>query len=69
MKKFLALVVVFIAVPSFAQTFKGDECTQDCSGHRAGYEWAERKGIDDASDCHGNSRSFNEGCIAYVEGR
>lgn len=48
-------------------TFMGYTCTKDCSGHRAGYRWAERKGIDDADDCTGNSRSFIEGCKAYVE--
>ena len=42
-------------------------CTSDCSGHEAGYNWAEQKGIDQADDCGGNSRSFIEGCRAYVE--
>jgi len=42
------------------------------SGHEAGYEWAERKGITDSEDCdaageHSNSPSFAEGCNAYVE--
>ena len=41
------------------------------SGHQAGYDWAEEKGIDDDSDCeaagdHSNSPSFAEGCMAYV---
>lgn len=42
------------------------ECTDDCSGHNAGYEWAEEKGISDPSDCGGNSSSFIEGCEAYA---
>jgi hypothetical protein len=42
------------------------ECTDDCSGHDAGYEWAEEKGITDPSDCSGNSESFIEGCEAYA---
>lgn len=42
------------------------ECTDDCSGHNAGYEWAEEKGISDPSDCGGNSTSFIEGCEAYA---
>jgi len=42
------------------------------SGHQAGYEWAEEKGIDDEDACeeagdHSNSPSFAEGCKAYVE--
>src|SRR5687768_13837714 len=32
-------------------TYHGRQCTIDCSGHRAGYEWAERKGITDSDDC------------------
>jgi hypothetical protein len=50
------------------KTFNGYTCTGDCSGHEAGYEWAERKGINNADDCSGNSNSFIEGCISYVEG-
>jgi hypothetical protein len=50
-----------------AGDFKGYPCTEDCSGHEAGYEWAERKDIDEESDCSGNSQSFIEGCQAYVE--
>jgi hypothetical protein len=50
-----------------AQEFHGYPCTQDCSGHEAGYEWAERNGIDDEGNCGGNSNSFIEGCQAYVE--
>lgn len=42
------------------------ECTDDCSGHDAGYEWASDKGIDDPDDCGGNSDSFIEGCQAYA---
>lgn len=45
-----------------------DNCVDDCSGHKAGYEWAEENAINDESDCDGNSDSFNEGCINYVEG-
>jgi hypothetical protein len=42
-------------------------CTDDCSGHEAGYNWAEENGIDDPDDCDGNSNSFIEGCRAYAE--
>ena len=48
-------------------TFHGYECTEDCSGHEAGYSWAEENDISDEYDCDGNSNSFNEGCQAYVE--
>ena len=47
--------------------YKGYRCTVDCSGHEAGYEWAEEKGISDPDDCGGNSQSFIEGCRSYAE--
>lgn len=53
--------------PYVPLTFKGYECTVDCSGHEAGYQWAEEQGIDDPDDCDGNSGSFIEGCRAYAE--
>jgi|GEM_PF-3107760 len=42
------------------------QCTQDCSGHDAGFEWARNHDISDAADCGGDSQSFIEGCQAYV---
>ncbi|MFH1654603.1 MAG: hypothetical protein ABIE74_11205 [Pseudomonadota bacterium] len=48
-------------------TFHGYECTDDCSGHEAGYEWAKENDISDIENCDGNSDSFNEGCQVYVE--
>ncbi|WP_140726554.1 hypothetical protein [Pseudomonas sp. Hp2] len=47
--------------------WQGYTCTQDCSGHEAGYRWAEQRGIEDPDDCGGNSQSFIEGCEAYAE--
>lgn len=43
------------------------ECTEDCSGHEAGYEWAAENDITDPDDCGGKSQSFMEGCEAYAE--
>jgi len=48
-------------------TFHGYDCTVDCSGHEAGYEWAEQHGISDPDACSGDSQSFVEGCRAYVK--
>lgn len=48
------------------QTFHGYVCSQDCSGHKAGYSWAARKQIKNESQCRGNSRSFVEGCKIFV---
>jgi len=39
-------------------------CTDDCSGHEAGFEWAKENEITDG-DCYTESESFNEGCRAY----
>lgn len=47
--------------------FNGYPCTEDCSGHEAGYEWAGENGIESVDDCGGNSESFIEGCMSYVE--
>jgi len=50
-----------------APTFMGYPCGGDCSGHEAGYEWAEENEVNDPDDCDGNSDSFIEGCQAYAE--
>ena len=48
-------------------SFNGYPCTQDCSGHQAGYEWAQQNGITSPSQCGGSSQSFSEGCQSYAE--
>lgn len=45
----------------------------DCSGHEAGYNWAEEHDIDNEDDCdtagdRSNSPSFAEGCKAFANG-
>jgi hypothetical protein len=47
--------------------FNEYECTDDCSGHEAGYEWARNNSIIYKSDCGGNSQSFTEGCESWVQ--
>lgn len=42
-------------------------CTEDCSGHEAGYQWAEEHDITNPDDCGGYSWSFEEGCRKYAE--
>ena len=39
-------------------TFGGSRCTKDCSGHKAGYRWALRKGKASSSS---KSPSFDAG--------
>jgi hypothetical protein len=50
--------------------FKGYRCTKDCSGHKAGYFWAKRKGLNRMDQIPQTpSNSFKEGCMACVKGR
>lgn len=41
-------------------------CTDDCSGHDAGWQWAQDNDVTDSSECSGTG-SFSDGCEAYVE--
>ncbi|HEX4852751.1 hypothetical protein [Arenimonas sp.] len=66
-KPTLALAAVLFVGECFAQYSGKYGCTDDCSGHEAGYAWAERNGIDDPDDCGGRSQSFIEGCWDYAE--
>ena len=50
-----------------ANSFGSYSCTDDCSGHQAGYDNAEENGITDSDECSGNSESFVEGCREYVD--
>jgi len=45
----LVIAICCLTATVDAATFKGYQCTQNCSGHKAGYEWAMKKGIDDNS--------------------
>jgi hypothetical protein len=48
-------------------TFLGSECTKDCSGHRAGYNWSRaRGGVDGMSPW---SPSFNKGAALAKAGK
>jgi hypothetical protein len=74
MLKTLVVIILLVAItPAAARSFGGFECTVDCSGHKAGYEWAEDEGITDEAKCEAilrrwpNRNSFYEGCLAYVE--
>ena len=48
-------------------SFLGSPCTKDCSGHRAGYAWSERKGGRVANSPW--SPSFNKGSQLQVDGK
>ena len=51
------------------RTFGGYACTEDCSGHQAGYDWAKANSISDPETCGGKSESFIEGCMVYASER
>ena|GEM_PF-2104418 len=73
MKYFLVVVVLLFSFALllvgqvWAEEFHGYPCTKDCSGHQAGYDWAERRGVEVDADCGGRSKSFIEGCLAWVD--
>lgn len=53
-----------LLAPPYTSWSRG--CTDDCSGHDAGYKWAEKHDITDADDCTGNSQSFIADCEERV---
>ena len=65
---FVMALVILSSTSANANTFDGYECSDDCSGHQAGYDWAEQNDIDDEDACDTPSQSFNEGCQSYVGG-
>jgi hypothetical protein len=48
-------------------SFLGSECTKDCSGHRAGYNWSKARGGAHANSPY--SPSFNKGAALAVAGK
>jgi hypothetical protein len=42
-------------------------CTNDCSGHEAGFLWAKQKSVLDEAECKGNSDAFEQGCFSFVK--
>lgn len=66
--------------PAAARSFGGYECTDDCSGEKAGYEWAAEQDVTEKAECEDILRlspdilrrspdrnSFYHGCLTYVE--
>lgn len=41
-------------------------CDVDCVSRDAGYAWGKELGIDDPTECGGNSEDFIAGCQAYA---
>ena len=69
---FLACAVHPAQAQSYSSTqanFHGYDCPENCSAHEAGYAWAADKNIAFADECSEGSKSFMEGCFAWVEER
>ena len=49
-----------------AATFFGYPCEGNCSEHKAGYRWAQARGLSDPDSCTGNTGEFIEGCRVYA---
>ena len=64
---YLLMALLLTSTAATAKTFGDYDCTSDCSGHEAGYEWASKQDITEDYECGGNSNSFVEGCRAFVE--
>jgi len=60
-------VVDDLSGESFESVGDTSTCTDDCSGHEAGFEWARDQGVTDSSECGGQSVSFEEGCQVYAQ--
>jgi hypothetical protein len=56
-----------VSASTFAEVGDNATCTDDCSGHDAGFEWAKEHEITDASDCSGSSQSFVEACQSFAQ--
>jgi hypothetical protein len=70
MNRWIAGALALVLTSGAAAQYSGQHgCTQDCSGHNAGYAWAEHQDIQDPDDCDGDSQSFIEGCQDYAEAR
>ena len=67
----LSLAILIVASEARAREFGGYDCSDNCSGHVAGYRWAEAHSITAESDCplRGGGISFYEGCLVYVDDR
>jgi hypothetical protein len=62
-----AFANTFLSTKLNELSFLGSECTKDCSGHRAGYEWSRARGGVDANSPF--SPSFNNGARLARDGK
>ena len=67
MKLVTLFFVISCAFAAQAKEFKGYPCKSECEGHKAGYAWAQEKQVEEKFECFSDSRSFTEGCYAYID--
>lgn len=58
--------VANVSALAFEDVGDTSQCTDDCSGHTAGFDWAKTNTDDGKSTCGGESQSFVEGCEAFA---
>ncbi len=63
------VIVVVCSYSAQAPTFGGYACADNCSGHAAGYRWAEQYRITDMDECRGRSQFFYEGVLSTLRTR
>ena len=61
-----AKIVTPVENSAYVEKHGTSDCTSDCSGHDAGYEWARDNDICDPNYDNSRSNSFNEGVQAYA---
>jgi hypothetical protein len=49
------------------RSFLGYACEDDCQRHKAGFAWAEQRGLTDPAGCRGLGPAESEGCRAWVD--
>ncbi|HML29655.1 MAG TPA: hypothetical protein PKE16_12610 [Hyphomicrobium sp.] len=59
-------LLVAIGFAETKEAHRAPPCDVDCISRDAGYAWGKELGINDPSECGGNSQDFIEGCQAYA---
>jgi hypothetical protein len=64
-----AWVTVAASYSAQAPTFGGYACADNCSGHAAGYRWAEQYRITDMDECRAGLSFFTRGVLSTLRTR
>jgi len=55
-----------LAQSTYEFEFGSLECEGDCARHEAGFRWAARRRLTHPDQCEGSTRSFIQGCRAFL---